>query len=84
MPEIEVTEPTERRRQAEEWCRRFAENNRKWLKTTIATVSAGGEPELSYEDVDTSLIRPRPRLYGVVGGEVIEQVWKEREAAATR
>ena len=44
--------------QAEDWCRRFEENNRKWLKTTIATVSPEGEPQLSYEEVDTSLVPP--------------------------
>ena len=37
--------------------------------------------ELTYEDVDTSLIPPRPRLYGLVGAEDIEKVWKERSAA---
>ena len=58
--------------------RRFEENNRKWLKTTIATFDGHGEPELTYEDVDTSLIPPRPRLYGLVGAEVIEEVWKAR------
>jgi succinate dehydrogenase / fumarate reductase flavoprotein subunit len=36
---------------------------------------------ITYEDIDTTLIHPRPRLYGLVGGEVIEQVWKERQAA---
>ena len=41
-----------------------------------------GEPVITYEDIDTTLIPPRPRLYGLVGGEVIEQVWKERQAAA--
>ena len=82
MPEIDATEPAERRRQAEAWCQRFEENNRKWLKTTVATLSPDGEPQLSYEEVDTSLIRPRPRLYGVVGGDVIEEVWKERETGA--
>ena len=77
MPESTPTDPAERRRQAEAWCDRFEENNRKWLKTTIATLAPDGEPQLSYEDVDTSLIPPRPRLYGLVGGEVIEEVWKE-------
>lgn len=38
-------------------------------------------PSLAYEEVDTSLIPPRPRLYGLVGAEVIEQVWGERAAA---
>ena len=40
-----------------------------------------GEPKLSYEDVNTSLIPPRPRLYGLVGAELIEEVWNR---AATR
>ncbi|MCE9552664.1 MAG: hypothetical protein K8T91_04705, partial [Planctomycetes bacterium] len=39
-----------------------------------------GQIDLSFEDVDTSLIPPRPRLYGLVGAEIIEQVWKERQA----
>ena len=78
LPPVDAHDPHQRRRQAEGWCDRFEENNRKWLKSTIATLAPDGEPQLSYEDVDTSLIPPRPRLYGVVGGEVIEQVWKER------
>jgi succinate dehydrogenase / fumarate reductase flavoprotein subunit len=77
MPGISADDPAERRRQAEKWCDAFAEKNRKWLKTTIATLR-GTEPQLSYEEVDTSLIPPRPRLYGLVGGEVIEEVWRER------
>ncbi len=36
-----ATDPAERRRQAEAWCDRFEENNRKWLKTTIAALAAG-------------------------------------------
>lgn len=72
----------ERRAAAERWCDEFEENNRKWLKSTVADWNVDSkEPEIHYEDVDTSLIRPRPRLYGIVGGEVIEQVWKERVAA---
>ena len=39
------------------------------------------DPEITYEDIDTRLLPPRPRLYGLVGAEVIEQVWKERSAA---
>ena len=68
--------------QAEQWCDRFESNNRRWLKSTIAVWQDKHEDvELTYEDVDTSLIPPRPRLYGLVGAEVIEQVWKERAAA---
>jgi len=35
-----------------------------WLKTTKAKFTPNG-PELSYEEVDTSLIKPRPRRYDV-------------------
>ena len=50
------------------YMKRFAENNEKWLKTTIAeykneTSGSEGGPEISFEDVDTSLIKPRPRKY---------------------
>jgi succinate dehydrogenase / fumarate reductase flavoprotein subunit len=71
----------ERRRQAEAWCDRFEASTHKWLKSTIARAAPDGEPQLSYEDVDTSLIPPRPRLYGLVGAELIEEVWKQRQAA---
>jgi succinate dehydrogenase / fumarate reductase flavoprotein subunit len=78
QPDLQATAPADRRQEAEAWCDRFAENNRKWLKSTIARHTPT-EPQLTYEDIDTSLIPPRPRLYGVVGGEVIEQVWRERQ-----
>jgi succinate dehydrogenase / fumarate reductase flavoprotein subunit len=76
---LTADDPVERRRQAELWCDEFAQNNRKYLKSTIATWNEStSSPDLSYEEVDTSLIPPRPRLYGLVGAEVIEEVWKER------
>jgi len=78
MPGIAATDPVEQRREAEQWCDRFEENTRKWLKSTVARHGADGHPQISYEDIDTSLIPPRPRLYGLVGGDVIEEVWKER------
>jgi len=81
MPGIEAEDPAERRRLAEEWCDRFEENTKKWLKTTVARHGDDGHPVLTYEDVDTSIIPPRPRLYGLVGGEVIEEVWRERQLA---
>lgn len=81
MPSLSSTSPAERQAEAVAWCDRFEANNRKWLRSTIAGWNANrDQPELSYEDVDTSLIPPRPRLYGLVGAEVIEQVWKERAA----
>jgi succinate dehydrogenase / fumarate reductase flavoprotein subunit len=76
-------DPQERRRQAELWCDEFEANNRRYLKSTIAEWNESeSTPELSYEDVDTSSIPPRPRLYGLVGAEVIEEVWNERARAA--
>ncbi|MDA1053790.1 MAG: succinate dehydrogenase flavoprotein subunit [Planctomycetota bacterium] len=79
MPSLKCEDHAGRRREAEQWCDRFDENNKKWLKSTIATWN-GNEPDITYEDVDTSLITPRPRLYGLVGAEVIEEVWNERQA----
>ncbi|WP_442482608.1 succinate dehydrogenase flavoprotein subunit [Aeoliella sp. SH292] len=82
MPGVESVDPAERRREAERWCDKFEEKNRKFLKSTVASFDSKGNPTLTYEDVDTSLIPPRPRLYGIVGGDIIEQVWKERQAQA--
>ena len=76
---IEADDPAERRMQAERWCDDFEDNNRKWLKSTVATWT-GDEPDIHYEEVDTSLIPPRPRLYGLVGAEIIEEVWNERQS----
>ena len=78
-PGIEATDPAERRKQAEAWCDTFEENNKKFLKSTVASWKDDA-PHLEYEEVDTSIIPPRPRLYGLVGAEVIEEVWKERMA----
>ncbi|HKD35215.1 MAG TPA: succinate dehydrogenase flavoprotein subunit [Pirellulales bacterium] len=80
-PGIEASNPAEHRRLAEKWCDEFEANTRRWLKSTIARLDADGEPQLTYEEVDTSLLPPRPRLYGLVGAELIEEVWKERQAA---
>ena len=84
-PDFEVkplkeTDPAARRREAEQWCDQFDANNKKFLKSSIATWN-GEQPDIAYEDVDTSLITPRPRLYGLVGADEIEKVWKERMAA---
>jgi succinate dehydrogenase / fumarate reductase flavoprotein subunit len=84
---ITAEDPAERHRQAEAWCDAFEEKNRKWLKTTIATfpnasATSCGDPQLTYEEVDTSLVPPRPRLYGLVGAEMIEESWKARQKQA--
>jgi succinate dehydrogenase / fumarate reductase flavoprotein subunit len=76
---LKATEPQARRAEAEKWVDEWEEGNRKWLKTTVALWN-GEAPELSFEEVDTSLIPPRPRLYGLVGAEEIEKVYKERAA----
>ena len=67
------------RKQAEKWCDGFAARNDKWLKSTIAEYGEDG-PTLTYEEVDTSLLPPRPRTYGLKGAEIIEEVWNERLA----
>jgi succinate dehydrogenase / fumarate reductase flavoprotein subunit len=82
MPSLASESPAERRREAEVWCDQFDANNKKWLKSTVASWN-GNEPEITYEDVDTSIIPPRPRLYGLAGAEVIDEVWKERQAGNT-
>jgi len=79
---LTAEDPIERRQQAEKWCDDFELNNARFLKSSVATFD-GTEPDIQYEDVDTSLIPPRPRLYGLVGAEVIEEVWKERSLAKT-
>lgn len=83
MPSLAAEDPVGRQAEAERWCDRFDANNKKWLKSTIATWD-GNQPQLSYEDIDTSLIPPRPRLYGLVGAEEIERVWKERQMKASQ
>ncbi|KMP10452.1 succinate dehydrogenase [Candidatus Nitromaritima sp. SCGC AAA799-A02] len=45
-----------------DYMKRFEDNNKKWLKTTIAE-HKDGKPEISYEPVNTSLVTPRPRKY---------------------
>ncbi|HEX5444469.1 MAG TPA: FAD-binding protein, partial [Pirellulales bacterium] len=82
FPGLTATSAAEHRREAEAWCDQFEANTKKWLKSTIAVWNgASGEPELTYEEVDTSLLPPRPRLYGLVGAEIIEEVWKQRQAS---
>lgn len=82
MPSLTEQDPQARRAEAERWCDRFEENNRRFLKSSIATCQ-GDDVDIAYEDVDTSLVPPRPRLYGLVGADVIEQVWKQRVARKT-
>lgn len=81
-PPLTAEDPAERRRQAEAWVDDFEENNKKNLKSTVATWDHGAaQPELEYEEVDTSLIAPRPRLYGLVGAEAIEEEFNARARA---
>jgi len=60
---------------ARAWCEKFRTRNEKFLKSTIATHTKDG-PKLTYEEVDTSLIAPRPRTYGLKGAEEIDRLWK--------
>ena len=45
-----------------DYMKRFEANNEKWLKTTVAQYK-NNQPEITYEDVNTSLVTPRPRKY---------------------
>ncbi len=45
-----------------DYMKRFQSNNEKWLKTTVAQFK-DNEPEITYEEVNTSQITPRPRKY---------------------
>ena len=83
LPDLKSTDPAGKRREAEAWCDRFDEQTRKWCKTSVATYNQG-DVDITYEDVDTSLITPRPRLYGLAGASAIEEVFKERQAAKNR
>ncbi len=78
MPSLTEEDPAARRKEAEAWCDRFEANTAKWCKSTVASYE-NDQPVIRYEDVDTSLIKPRPRLYGLVGADVIEDVWRQRQ-----
>ncbi len=67
--------------QARRWCEKFKRRNDKWLRTTVAEYSPDG-PEITYEDVDISLIPPRPRTYGLKGADEIMRVWSSEFSAA--
>ena len=45
-----------------DYMKRFQANNDKWLKTTIAQYK-DNKPEITYEEVNTSQVTPRPRKY---------------------
>lgn len=79
LPGLTAEDPAEHRRQAEEWCDKFEANIEKFLKSSIATYD-GDHVDINYEEVDTSIEPPRPRLYGLVGAEEISIVWNERKA----
>ncbi len=80
-PPMDADDPAELHKQAQRWCKAFKEKNDRWLKSTIAEFTPDG-PKMSYESVDTSLIPPRPRTYGLKGAEIIDEVWREMGAQA--
>jgi len=79
IPAPDSDDPTVLRQQAEKWCRAFKKKNQQWLKSTIAEYSPDGV-NYAYEKVDTSLIPPRPRTYGLKGANIIVDVWREMGA----
>jgi succinate dehydrogenase / fumarate reductase flavoprotein subunit len=71
-------DPERLQEQAKQYCLEFQARNDRWLKTTIASYTPEG-PQFSYEPVDTSLIPPRPRTYGIKGGDVIVATWSQMQ-----
>jgi succinate dehydrogenase / fumarate reductase flavoprotein subunit len=67
--------------QARKWCGQFKKRNDRWLKSTISTHTPSG-PKITYDDVDTTLIHPRPRTYGLKGADEIERIWKTEFSGA--
>lgn len=45
-----------------DYMKRFEKNDEKWLNTTIAQFK-NNEPEITYDEVHTSIVTPRPRKY---------------------
>ncbi len=85
-PEFEIAgttadDPAQLKEQATRWCRTFKEQIDKWLKSTIAEYAPNGV-KFSYEEVDTSLIPPRPRTYGLKGAEIVDKTWKDMTQSA--
>ena len=76
IPGPDSDKPAELREQAKKWCSAFKTQIDRWLKTTVAEYSEDG-PKITYEEVDTSLIPPRPRTYGLKGAEIIDEVWRD-------
>ena len=79
MPDITATEPAERRRQAEAWCDRFEENNRRWLKSTIATLCARRRAAI---ELRRRQYLADPAAAAAVrrdGRQMIEEVWRTRQ-----
>ncbi len=82
-PEFEIKPPAgdtpaALRKDAERWCQQFKKQIDTWLKTTVAEYTPDG-PKITYEPVDTSLIPPRPRTYGLVGAEIITEIWRDMQ-----
>ena len=81
IPQPKASDPAGLRLEALRWCRDYRQQLDRWLKTTIAEYRPEG-PAISYEPVDSSLIPPRPRTYGMVGAEIIEQEWNNQQVTA--
>jgi succinate dehydrogenase / fumarate reductase flavoprotein subunit len=63
-PEFDISPPKETEGpEFDAYKKKWHDNNEKWLKSTIALPGKDGDPELTYEDVNTSLVEPKPRKY---------------------
>ncbi len=62
-PEFEIKQPKDiNSPEYKEYLEKWEANNKNWLKMTIAKYKPEG-PEISYKEIDTSLVQPHPRRY---------------------
>jgi succinate dehydrogenase / fumarate reductase flavoprotein subunit len=80
IPPTRGDSPAALRADAIRWCEAFKRQTEQWLKSTMAEHTLDG-PRITYEPVDTSLIPPRPRTYGLRGAEIIMEVWREMQSS---
>ncbi|HEY3321450.1 MAG TPA: succinate dehydrogenase flavoprotein subunit [Planctomycetota bacterium] len=67
----------------ERYFTRYFEDNAKYLKSTLATYTPDG-PKITYEEIDTNLMKPKPRDYIGHSTTAWEKVWAAKFEAKKR
>ncbi|MDD4888983.1 MAG: succinate dehydrogenase flavoprotein subunit [Phycisphaerae bacterium] len=82
LPPVDSDDPAVHSQQVQTWCKAFKVNTERWLKTTVADFTGvDARPKIDYQPVDTSLIPPRPRTYGLKGAKKVEEAWAKMSRA---